>query len=145
MNDLQGNSQTVINLLNYSVHAVGKKKDERKKNRHSSCYTTAQHQLIHRRPRVKPPLLCFILSVCSHYFPTCHLLLTSLTNSSLIQFFLQRRFLKHSVETTSHNDISSHVAKHYNSAYPIFFLVVEWNTRFWVQSVVGRITSCSSS
>lgn len=73
-----------------------------------------------------------LLSVCLHYFPTCHLLLKYLTNS-LTQFSLQKRFLKHLFESTSHNSISSHVSKHYSCTYPIFFLVLQGNTQSWVQ------------
>lgn len=102
---------------------------------HSSCYTTARHQLIHRRLGVKPSLFSSIPSVCSHYFPTCHLLLTYLKNSSLIQFSLQRWFLKHLFETTSHNDINSHVAKHHNCAY-----LFSCNRR--EHSILSTICSC---
>lgn len=66
-------------------------------------------------------LLVSILSVPSHYFLTCHLLFTYLSNSSLTQFSLQRWFLKHWFETTSHNDKISHAVKHYNCAHPNFF------------------------
>lgn len=127
------------------MHSVGKKKMKGNKWAFILLHNSMAPVDAQKTLGVKPAPPSSILSVCSHYFPKCHLLLIYLINPSFIQFSLQRWFLKHLFENTSHNHISSHVAKYYNGAYPIFLLVVEGNAQFGVQTVVVRISSCSSS
>lgn len=122
MNDLQGNRQTVINLLNSSVHSVGKRRRKEKKKTFILLHNS-MHQPIHRRLWVQHPLHSSILSLCSDYFPTCPFTFNVLNKFLINPVFPSKMVSPTFVWNTSNNDISSHMAKHdnlNNSMIPYF-------------------------